>query len=74
VINEEPCYTEISDDRYTAGMVVVCFFSIVLGGFSLVSFGPSIEKIIAGKQAAARIFAVIDREPEIKDESNAIKI
>ncbi len=35
---------------------------------------PAFKKISEGRQAAARIFSIIDREPLIKNPPNGIKI
>lgn len=45
-----------------------------MGGFNLSQLTPAFKKISEGRQAAARIFSVIDREPLIKNPPNGIKI
>lgn len=45
-----------------------------MGGFNLSQLTPAFKKIIQGRQAAARIFTVIDREPLIKNPPNGVKI
>ncbi len=62
-----------SRQTYTAGDVLVVFFSILMSGFNFSQLTPSLEKIAQGRQAAARIFQIIDREPKIKNSSNAVK-
>ena len=62
----ENCPLDLIDERYTAGDVLVVFFSVLMAGFNLTQLGPSMEKIAQGKNAAARIFGILDREPEIK--------
>lgn len=74
VINADNCHQSVSRQIYTAGDVVVIFFSIVMGGFTLTQLTPSFKKISQGRQAGARIFSVIDREPTIKNPPNGIKI
>jgi hypothetical protein len=45
-----------------------------MGDFNLSQFTPAFKSISLGRQAAARIFSVIDREPLIKNPPNGIKI
>ena len=58
---------------YDAGDVLVVFFSVLMAGFNLSQLSPAFEKIVQGRQAAARIFATIDREPLIKSPENGLK-
>lgn len=51
---------------YTAGNVLIVFFSILMAGFNLSQLTPSLAKIARGRGAAARIFKIIDRVPLIK--------
>lgn len=74
MMGTDNCPVETTGERYTAGDVLVVFFSVLMAGFNLTQLGPSMEKIVAGKQAGARIFSVIDREPEIKNAPNAIRL
>jgi len=46
---------------YSAGNVLVVFFSILMAGFNLSQLTPSIKKIAEGRSAGARIFSIIDR-------------
>lgn len=55
------------NQNYTAGEVLIVFFAIVIVGFNLSQLTPAFKKIAEGRQAAARIFAVIDRDPLIKN-------
>ena len=50
------CPENVSKQTYTAGDVLVVFFSVLIGGFNLSQFSPSLQKIAQGQQAAARIF------------------
>lgn len=43
-----------------------------MAGFNLSQLTPSMKKIAEGRQAAARIFEIIDRKPLISNSSNAI--
>ena len=47
------------------------FFSLLMAGFNLTQLGPSLEKIAQGRNAAARIFIILDREPEIQSKPDA---
>jgi ATP-binding cassette subfamily B (MDR/TAP) protein 1 len=58
---------------YSAGDVLVIFFSILMAGFNLSQLTPSIKKIAEGQSAGARIFAIIDRQPLIMSAPDAIK-
>ena len=42
-------------------------------GFNISQSAPSLKKIAEGRQAAARIFEIIDRVPKIKNRPNPIK-
>ena len=66
----ENCPEDVAKQTYTAGDVLVVFFSVVIGGFNLSQFSPSLKKIAEGQQAAARIYEIIDREPLIKNPEN----
>jgi len=50
-----------SGQTYTAGDVLVVFFSILMAGFNFSQMTPALKKIAEGRQAAARIFTIIDR-------------
>lgn len=74
ILSTNDCPYSVSKQNYTAGDVLVIFFSVVMAGFNLSQLTPAFEKIASGRQAAARIFAIIDREPLIKNPENGIKI
>lgn len=59
---------------YTAGDVLVVFFSIVMGGFELSQMGPCLKKFAEGQSAAAHIYAVIDRVPKIIRDPNGKRV
>lgn len=44
-----------------------------MAGFNFSQLTPSLKKIAEGRQSAARIFQIIDREPKIKNKANPIK-
>ena len=73
VIGTDDCPKDVSDQTYTAGDVLVVFFSIVMASFNLSQINPALKKIAEGRQAGARIFDVIDREPGIKNPVNGKK-
>lgn len=50
---------------YSAGDVIVVFFCILTSGFNISQITPCIKKFAEGQQAAAKIFAVLDRETKI---------
>ena len=47
------------------------FFAVVTGAFSLGQVGPNVAAFSTAQAAAARIFQVIDRDPEIDNTSDA---
>lgn len=50
-----------SGQKYTAGTVLIVFFSILMAGFNFSQLTPALKKIAEGRQAAARIYQIIDR-------------
>ncbi|KIY44784.1 multidrug resistance protein 1 [Fistulina hepatica ATCC 64428] len=48
-----------------AGTVVNVFFAILIGSFSLALLAPEMQAITEARGAAAKLFATIDRVPEI---------
>ncbi|XP_051122621.1 putative multidrug resistance protein [Andrographis paniculata] len=52
----------------TGGRVFIAAISVVLGGMSCMSALPNLSSIIEASAAAARIFEMIDRVPEIDSE------
>ena len=61
VIASNYCPLRIIVNRYTPGDVLVVFFSVLMAGFYFTQVGPSIEKITQRRNAAARIFGILDR-------------
>ena len=73
VMGSDECRIITTEDTsYKTGDVLVVFFSLLMAGFNLNQIGPSLEKITVGRQAAARIYAVLDRDPQIKSPDIAI--
>ncbi|KXZ51733.1 hypothetical protein GPECTOR_11g18 [Gonium pectorale] len=54
---------------YTGGKVMQVLIATLLGGFSLGQAAPNLQYFAKGRVAGARMFRVIDRRPEIRDES-----
>jgi ATP-binding cassette subfamily B (MDR/TAP) protein 1 len=50
---------------YTPGEILIVFFSILSGGINVSQISPCMKAFAEGQQAAARIFAMIDRKPLI---------
>ncbi|KAH9257714.1 hypothetical protein BASA81_004172 [Batrachochytrium salamandrivorans] len=65
------CWAEgTTTSRCTSGGdVVLTFFSVLIGSFAIGQATPSITALANGRVAAAALYKVIDREPEI-DSSN----
>ena len=49
----------------SAGDVVVVFFSVVMSTMSLGQIAPELASFASGQGAAAKVFAVISRQPAI---------
>lgn len=72
MIGIENCPYSVSQQVYTVGDVLVVFFSLVMASFNVGQISPALKKISEGRQAASRIFDVIDREPLIRNSPNSI--
>ncbi|CAD8176907.1 unnamed protein product [Paramecium pentaurelia] len=59
---------------YTVGDVMIIFFAILTGGFSLGQAGPCVQNFAKGRQAAVKMFAILDRNPKIVNPINPIKL
>jgi ATP-binding cassette subfamily B (MDR/TAP) protein 1 len=59
---------------YSAGDVIVVFFTILTGGFNISQITPCLQKFAEGRQAAAKIYAVLDRQPLISDDPSGQKL
>lgn len=53
-------------DDFDAAELFAAFFGIVIGGMGLGTAGPAYQEITKGKLAAAKLYKIIDREPQIK--------
>ena len=61
-------------EPYTAGDVLIVFFSILMGGLELSQVTPCLKKFAEGQSAAGKIFSIIDRVPKIISDPNGKKI
>ena len=59
-------------NTYTAGDVIIVFFTILMAGFNFTQLTPAIKKVAEGRVAAFRIFQIIDRKPEICSPEEAV--
>ncbi|KAG9014674.1 GTPase-activating protein [Tulasnella sp. 427] len=57
--------TLVLQGRADAGLVVNVFLAIIFGAISLSHMAPEAEAVAEGRAAAAKVFATIDRVPEI---------
>jgi ATP-binding cassette subfamily B (MDR/TAP) protein 1 len=57
--------TLINRGQANAGTVVNVFLAILIGSFSLALLAPEMQAVTRGRGAAAKIFATIDRVPDI---------
>ncbi|TKR73206.1 hypothetical protein L596_020543 [Steinernema carpocapsae] len=60
----------VADRTIAANTVVTVFFSVMLGSMAMGQAGPQIAVVGTAQGAAAAIFDIIDREPEIDSYSN----
>ncbi|KAI0319342.1 multidrug resistance protein 1 [Amylostereum chailletii] len=61
--------TLINQGHANAGQVINVFLAVLIGSFSLALMAPEMQAITHGRGAAAKIYATIDRVPDI-DSSN----
>ncbi len=59
IINERT--NTVTGKPFTGGDVILCFFAIVMGSFSIGQVGPAVQAFAKGQSSAARIYDVIDR-------------
>ncbi|XP_071480566.1 ATP-dependent translocase ABCB1-like [Diadema antillarum] len=64
----------VADGVITGGDVMIVFFSVMLGSFSLGNISPSISSLTAARSAAVTLFDIIDATPEIDARSKEGKI
>ncbi|KAI6035800.1 P-loop containing nucleoside triphosphate hydrolase protein [Pisolithus marmoratus] len=63
--------TLINDGHATAGQVISVFMAILIGSFSLAIMVPDAEALNNARGAAAKLFATIERMPDIDSASPA---
>ncbi|KAI0054749.1 P-loop containing nucleoside triphosphate hydrolase protein [Artomyces pyxidatus] len=61
--------TLINEGHATPGQIVNVFMAILIGSFSLVLMAPEMQAITNGRGAAAKLYATIDRVPDIDSSS-----
>ncbi|KAL4267597.1 GTPase-activating protein [Pleurotus pulmonarius] len=61
--------TLINSNHATAGEVINTFLAILIGSFSLALLAPEVQAITNGRGAAAKLYATIDRVPDIDSAS-----
>ncbi|KDQ25589.1 hypothetical protein PLEOSDRAFT_1097506 [Pleurotus ostreatus PC15] len=61
--------TLINSGNATAGEVINTFLAILIGSFSLALLAPEVQAITNGRGAAAKLYATIDRIPDIDSAS-----
>ena len=54
-----------SSDPYTGGDILLCFFGMLMGFFSLGMAAPNMKAVAEGKAAGKIAFDIIDRKPKI---------
>lgn len=59
---------QIADGNYNGGTVINVLFAAILGAFSLAAALPNLQILARGQEAAARLYAMIDRKPLISHE------
>lgn len=69
----EDCFEDIlhCDPRYDASSLLVVFFSVLMGAMNVGQATPYVEAFSVARGAAAQIFDIIDRVPEIDSSSTA---
>ncbi|XP_046555643.1 phosphatidylcholine translocator ABCB4-like [Haliotis rubra] len=66
LVREEP-------ENYQAGKMIIVFFSVLIGAFSLGNAAPSLQALATARGAAYTIYKLIDLEPTIDSSSPAGK-
>ncbi|RXK41700.1 ATP-binding cassette, subfamily B (MDR/TAP), member 1 [Tremella mesenterica] len=55
----------VAEGHATSGIVITVFLSILIGSFSMAMLAPETQAIAKAQAAAAKLFATIDRVPDI---------
>ena len=66
--------TSVLTGCLSGGRVMMVFFSILIGGFSLSQVGPGIKALADARIAVAKILVVIDRKPTIGDDKKSKRL
>lgn len=61
------------DEPYTGGDVLLCFFGMLMGFFSIGMAAPNMKAVAEGKVAGKLAFDIIDRKPKIQSIAGAQK-
>lgn len=61
--------TRVIAGKYTGGEVLNVLMAALVGGFALGQAAPNMRYFQEGRAAAARVFAVIDRQPAVDDDA-----
>lgn len=73
VFDTDKCPQSLSGKSFTPGSIAKIMYSLLIPAISLNQLAPCLQKIAEGRQAAARIFEVIDRVPLIYSKPDALK-
>lgn len=65
ILIEESYENVLYDRNYTAGDVLVIFFSIMIGSFSLGQAGPCFASFAKGQVSGAKVIKLLNRVPLI---------
>ncbi|XP_060086046.1 ATP-dependent translocase ABCB1-like [Ylistrum balloti] len=63
----------VRDDGYSIGKVLIVFFSVLIGAFSLGNAAPHLQSLAVARGAAYIIFQLIEQKPDIDSESKGGK-
>jgi len=55
----------MTGNTFTGGDVIMCFFAVVMGSFSIGQVMPAFQAFTKGQSSAARVYDVIERKPPI---------
>ncbi len=66
-------YNHAFDRTYQAGDMIAVFFGVLFGLFAVAGASPNFAAIIEGKSAARLAFDIINRKPEINQDSEIAK-
>ncbi|CAD5117246.1 DgyrCDS6041 [Dimorphilus gyrociliatus] len=63
----------VRQDEYSAGKLLIVFFSVLIGAFSLGNAAPNLQHLATARGAAHAIFRIIDNKPSIDSSSKSGK-